>query len=381
MNNDQELINKIYDNIIYNDLNSIKELVDKGVDIHQNGDRAFLMSCYWGNVQIIDYFLSKGADINASSIPVYNGHDRYSIYGNALSLAVDNKKWEAFDYLLEKGAKVDLSDSLVLARILFQREFNKAKILIEKGANVDDSRALIDTVTQSQWTIAKFIVNETNVNIHVHDDFPLRHSCYLNNFEMVKLLVEKGANINAVSNKGNYTVFDGREDDEDSQFNDTALTYSIYNLNWDIFNYLIENGADPNINNQEPFLYLCPLVTQYPRTKEFAQYYIDKEYVIFNESIFDELVKTSESDLLIHLLCDYPKKDIDEAILIHKKSIYEYNNVDVFRCLLDKGYEISQETRDMLIKEKKDEFLKILLKHDLDDELNRNNNSSKKMKI
>lgn len=37
-------------------------------------------------------------------------------------------------------------------------------------------------------------------DIHVHNDGPLRISCYRGNFQMIKLLIENGANVHAKDN-------------------------------------------------------------------------------------------------------------------------------------------------------------------------------------
>ncbi len=368
MNDKETMIDKLYDSIVYNDFDAIKKLVEDGVDIHQNNDNAFLIACFFGNVEIIDYFLNKGVDINASSVKD-NRIDKYTLFGNGLSLAIDNNQWEAFEYLLKKKIKVDLDDCLALEKIIFKKEFVRAQVLMEKGADINQTNSLVNAIMQNQWSIAKFIINETNADIHVKDDLALRMFCNNGKFEFIKLLVEKGANINSVPVA------------EKNGFNDTALTYSIKKYSPEIFNYLIDNGADPNINNQEPFKNACELLSKNPSVKNCIDYYIEKKHVLFNDSIFKVLTKTKNLDLLELFLSDYPNKDIDDKNLLQNKAIYHFNNVEFFEYFLNKGYEIKDSTRNMLKKQKKDNFLQVLLNYDLRKDLPNQNVVTKKVKI
>lgn len=65
---------------------------------------------------------------------------------------------------------------------------------------------------------------KNNVNINIHDCFPLRTSVYNNNIKVVKYLIRHGADINVPY--------------------DNPLLISIKKNNFEIFKYLIENGAD-----------------------------------------------------------------------------------------------------------------------------------------
>jgi len=378
MNHQTNKFNELYDSIVANDFDNIKILVENGLDIHCENDKAFLIACYFGNLEIIEYLLNNGADINACVKANYGDNSKYSISGNGLSFAVDNSQLDVFDYLLEKGIKADLNNSLALGKIIFRKDFNRATKLIKNGANVQECNILISSIIGDHWDIVKYLVTETNINIHEREDFALRCVCHKNNFEMVKLLVEKGANINAVA------VFEeGQKNNDDSNygFNDNALTYAIFRNNWEIFNYLIEHGADPNVDNQDPFLQATALMEDYPDLKNFVKHYIEKNYVIFNDLVFEELIKSSNLDLIKFFLYDYPKKDIDEEHILDNKVIYQFDNIEIFDYFLNKRYEVSIETRNMLLEQRKDKFLQILLNYDLNNELSVSEKISKRIKV
>lgn len=96
-------------------------------------------------------------------------------------------------------------------------EDEKVVELIEKfGANINK--------------LYKFYNRSSNM---YYDITPLMHYILCHDFDMVKYLVEHGADVNM---KGEY--------------GDTAIFSAISNKNLDILKYLVENGADVNIQKQ-----------------------------------------------------------------------------------------------------------------------------------
>jgi len=376
MSEQANIICELYESIIANDFNKIKNLVENGINLHQDNDTAFLIASYFGNIKIIDYLLSKGADINAFSIKTYDENDRYYLYGNALSLAIDNSQWRAFDYLLEKGINLELNDSLALKRVISKGELERVKQLVRKGAEIHEPNALLITIsekTEKKWEIAQYFIDETTVDIHSNNDFALRFSCLQKNFETVKKLVEKGANVNAITYYGKRIEVGGN--------NNTPLICSISSNSWEIFEYLISQGADPNINDQEPFIQYCKFSENHKRSDKFLDYYIKNQLITFNKDVFEVVVKVENIDLLKFFLSEYPNIDIDKSKLLENNTIYEYNQTKAFDYLLSEGYELSAITKNMLVAKNKTEFLKIIMKYDLADELPKQNISNKAVKV
>lgn len=370
MNSDE--IEQLYQSVANNNLALLNKLIENGIDIHHDNDKAFLIACGYGHFRIVEFLLNQGADINTNS-DFYDPADNYSLYGNALSLATGNNNWVVFDYLLEKDIKVDLNKSIALKHVVEYNDIGRTKELINRGASVNDSDSLVTAITNSHWDMAKYLINEENADIYTKQDLALRYSCYKGNLDIIDFLIGKGANINAVAIV--------KENTEEYHFNYASLTSAIASENWEVFHYLISKGADPNINNQEPFLYACGLSPHIVKLKPFLEHYIEKEYVIFNIEIFESIVKTNNLELLKFFLSEYPKVDIDKKILLQHKFIYEYKNTGAFQYLLNEGYEITQLTRDMLNEEKKEEFLKILLNYDLNNNLSINSKLTKRVKV
>jgi len=139
----------------------------------------------------------------------------YNIRPNALDLftAIDrNRQNNAIQFLLQNGA---VPNGEILLLTMEKQRFDLAKQFIEAGVDVNYryplSRNYADGMT------------------------PLLYASKWGNFEIIKLLVEKGANINIKAVNG-----------------DTALSIARKNNNEEICNYLTEHGATEIVNNNMP---------------------------------------------------------------------------------------------------------------------------------
>lgn len=83
----------------------------------------------------------------------------------------------------------------------------------------------------------ELIEKGADVNAHSMGSTPLKRACRLNNYEMVKLLVENGADI----------------DKEISWGGDTAFILSLGNGDFTIPKYLLSNGANINKRTEDEF--------------------------------------------------------------------------------------------------------------------------------
>lgn len=83
---------------------------------------------------------------------------------------------------------------------------------------------------QSQWEIIKLLIDKgADPNYKSSGDSPLHAASKAGQLDLVKQLIEAGAEINDLSYKGH---------------DDSPLTYAIKNGHLDVVKYLIEQGAD-----------------------------------------------------------------------------------------------------------------------------------------
>jgi ankyrin repeat protein len=103
---------------------------------------------------------------------------------------------------------VDLLDIIQQGTIKDLKEF------IASGSNVhvNNDYALRHACYLGRTEIVKKLI-EYNADIHVNDDFAFRIACYYNRLEVVKLLVEHGANLFPEDSYGLLNIIDVKRND------------------------------------------------------------------------------------------------------------------------------------------------------------------------
>jgi ankyrin repeat protein len=140
---------------------------------------------------------------------------KYNINANAFDLftAINrNRQNNTIQFLLQNGA---VPNGEILLLVMEKQRFDLAKQFIETGVDVD-----------YQYPLSKNYADGMT---------PLLYASKWNNFEMVKLLTERGANINMQAVNG-----------------DTALLLARKNNNETIYNYLTGLGAVERANYNTP---------------------------------------------------------------------------------------------------------------------------------
>ena len=145
----------------------------------------------------INLLISSGANINSKNIRGYTPLSK--------SLNADNNSQEVFQLLLNNGADVDVyydhlglysGEVPIIHEVITRGLLNLLNLLIQKGANIE-----IQSISKPHTGILPVSSGLT----------PLHHAVYLSNFgdtpnikysSIIKVLIENGANINAVAEDG-----------------------------------------------------------------------------------------------------------------------------------------------------------------------------------
>ncbi|MEI0797955.1 ankyrin repeat domain-containing protein [Brachyspira intermedia] len=183
---------------------------------------------------------SKSLDVN------YNLGDKYS-KSTPLIQAIKYKQTDIINYLLENNADINLKEELTGFTPLMAsfHDITITELLIEKGAdiearNVDGINALVYAVSLNDEEMVKFLLEngaDANTVCEIENEHiymlptPLIYAAYKGNTNIINILLENGADIN-------YTT------DEM-----TPLIYAAYKGNTNIINTLLENGVDINYTN------------------------------------------------------------------------------------------------------------------------------------
>lgn len=105
---------------------------------------------------------------------------------------------------------------------------------------------LISAITFGDEAIVEFFLKITKDNEHKQKilDVALTTASYYERMQVIKMLVESGANVNQEANVENSL--------------NTPLRHAVSSGNYDIVEYLIQNGADVNTNSFQPILMDLP---------------------------------------------------------------------------------------------------------------------------
>jgi len=220
------------------DARFIKMLIDNGVQIDTTTKRTkvttLMCLSYLGLDEIIEDFISKGFDINAKNI-----------YGmNAFHWAVAKGEYSTAKLLMENGADIfakaefevsysnwdDITDgngvkleegTKKIQASSFAFAFNKynpkiIKLLLEKGFDPNED-------VMKENILFKFFQDKPTSSYYINNN-PISIICKKNDTELLKLMIEKGA----------------------TRFDISDLAVACKNLNFEMIKLLVENGVEIN---------------------------------------------------------------------------------------------------------------------------------------
>lgn len=226
--------------------NAVKALIKAGADLNiQDYDRgyegckgytALMYAVEKKHNDIVKILIDAGANVN-----IENKSDR-----NALYCAYEKYNKDAMKLLLAAGANPNTiynswEHEPLLFQTIYENQPDIAKLLIDAGADVNfkdkDGNSVLTLAVNRSEKIAEMLLNNKDININVQYPYdqstPLHVAANKGNIKLVKLLLSKGANVNAVDKDG-----------------ETPLREAAKGGNIDTVKYLIEKGADVNAKNK-----------------------------------------------------------------------------------------------------------------------------------
>ncbi|WP_020004698.1 ankyrin repeat domain-containing protein [Brachyspira innocens] len=260
----------IPDAIEENNIEMVKYLISIGQDVNAQifADGGWINSpmkvaAQNGNIEIAKLLIDEGANLNSSDDYIYNAID----YGNydIAKLLIDND-------VFNLNTNTTREEAIELAKK--QKYYEIEKLLSsEDSNNIAGYDELMNAVSKGDMkALEKLIKDDTDLNKQYDKITPLNLASARNDKEMVKFLVEKGADINLEDGYG-YTplmkaidyynvglaknIIDLKPDLNAicSATGDTPLTYLVnankYGGGADLCYYMIKNGADINKKNKE----------------------------------------------------------------------------------------------------------------------------------
>lgn len=218
-----------------NNIELMKLLLSKGSNVNQadeDGNTPLLLAVKWGFAGLTELFLEYNADLTRAS---FKGK-------SPLYIAIKKYEKDIVRLLLERGSR-------------FDGELGKYYVLCESIAdgNIDITRRLLDSVK--------------NVNFEdVEGESPLYFATMKRQPKIMRLLLERRANVNITNSKKGYTALHRACEDGDigcvrvllefkantncqDYKGNTPLHFAAASSGLEIIDILLKQGANPNIAN------------------------------------------------------------------------------------------------------------------------------------
>ena len=200
-----ELGEKLIEQVMAQDLEGVKTLVEKGADVNYQNESsqatALMMAANYEMFDIAEFLLEEGADVN-----------RRDANGMTALMAAAGRSQEMVELLLEHGADITITPTkgagaftnCIVAVMTERVPLSLAERLLEEGANVDEPRP---SGRSQGYTPLMIVARNGDV-------------------KLAEFLVEHGADVNAKAEDGT-----------------TALSLAKKKEQEDIVKYLVKMGA------------------------------------------------------------------------------------------------------------------------------------------
>jgi ankyrin repeat protein len=230
------------------------------------------------------------------------------------------------------------NDNGALVLSSYYGKIEVVKFLVENGADIHvlDDYALRMSSQNGFIEIVKFLIN-IGANIHAMNDYALRYSdCYEHN-DVVKYLIENGANIHAD--------------------NDYAFRISVQHGNFELAKLLVEKGANIYANidvvlkntsilyKHDSLRFLIQLDIKFFKNNKTAIKIIKKHKLVefYELFVIDEEINQSKIDIIkyidnqnIEILKKCDKFDFSSEEYLYFFKALEINNTEMIQIIFNK---------------------------------------------
>lgn len=320
------------------DVRMVSALLDLGADInaatHRNNDTAIIFASYKGYIEIAEELIKRGADLNVVTV-------RGS---TALGLAIKNEHFEIVESLLDAGAgatigsfdplyyaslggheeltmrildlgadvgkKYGINQDTVLSIAAYNGYLEIVRELIKRGAKdcllKSGYTALSLAVSEGYIEICKELI-ESGSNIDAGGP-PICFAAKRRNVELFLLLLESGADINALDKNGSNSLVHA------SNVGCLKIVKESLNRCSHIDDEMCEKSIDAAISNRHSEVIL-EILNRCPGIKLSE----DRVKKLLNKMIIEDMADAAEKWIDMHPDIDYYKDVSFPGLMTHEK--------------------------------------------------------------
>lgn len=195
--------------IVSGNLEAVKLLLKNGADINivstlyndktkfQTSGPALFLAIPYENKDVIRLLLNYGADVNATGMI---GEEKLSV----LSFAIGTKDLEIIKMLINSGAIIN-REVIQTANVVGDKNIINFFESLNKEKIIKNTETLFNAIIQSDVLLAKKSIQDAFINAEFRGNTPIMIAVTTKNKEMVKLLLDNGANINIKNKIDGYT--------------------------------------------------------------------------------------------------------------------------------------------------------------------------------
>ena len=243
------------------DAKAVRALLSQKVEVNarsSDGSTALLWLAHWNDVDSADLLLKAGADANTAN----------DFGMTPLSQACTNASFEFVRLLLKSGANPNTAIATGETPLMTCAKTGNAdavRLLVEYGASVN-AKEPAQSQTALMWAAAERHPNVVSVLVAAHADLkahskegftPIHFAARVGDLESVKLLLAAGVDVNILTQTGQAQTGDNNEPvtigltraaRPGAATGYTPLLVATLRAQVDVALYLLDHGADPNID-------------------------------------------------------------------------------------------------------------------------------------
>ena len=344
-----------------------------------------LLSCTTKTAKENIHIKAQNGDIEAVKQYISDGKNIESRYqgGKVIDYAILGGHYDIVEYLINQGQNLNISNGRSpLINAALESNFDIVKLLVEKGADVnvmDGSKVLNEgtsllVAAKKRDTLLVNYLLKNGADINQRDkyqrtalhkavsSYELKEEDIVEEqkiLQVVKVLVEKGANVNLTDDRNSaalniaalrehisvveYLLDNGAEINNKGENGNTALSYVVSDGNLELFELLIKRGADHRLllDNGQNLLFSASgnfeLMEMLINKFNLDVKHVDTLgrtilHAAGNQKIIDSLLSKYQMDI--------NQVDFSGRTVLHE-ALERYDNLEVVKHLLNKGADIN----------------------------------------